>query len=1004
MLKNFKKIIATVAALAIASSSFVAMAATYPDVTPDASYYAAVEQLSALGMIAGFDDGTFKADEKVTRAQMAKLVVGAKNLLAAAESNTTQKFNDVPATHWAVGYVAEGVAQGIINGTSETTFDPEATVTFAQATKMLVNACGYEEYAQVAGGWPNGYLSWGTELGINKGVTGVSNDTELTRGQVAQMIANAIKAPILDIEKYTPVASGERVPEYKQMNGTGKDYQTLLTSEWDVYEVYGRVTGTQRNGGVDAGKIEYTVEKADNFDNAKYTGKDISDEDDEEAVYDVAEITAASNNSGAEDLYLEYTYALISKNDDDEYSIVYIESAGKNQYVAFNKNLVVPVAEPSEEAATELKLYKSETSNDPKTYELDSEVKLIVNGVAINDDTDLTEAALFDYLNASFENAYLINSPKDGASSTDKKYDYITLDSYETIVVEEVVTRANGKTRIIADDVNIDVDLENEDKTYSFVLTDGTELEVTDLQPNDVLSVQAEPGDLEGSDFYNVIVSRDTAEGVATAKGTDADDDTVYTVGDAQYKFNAAYADEELSLTKTYTLYLDKDGNITKYEILAESVNYAIVDRFFEASDELKVRLVLKDGSKVDYVVDDNDTDLNTTTLRGVQPLVDADDALVADVEDRFVEYTVNKSGEVTLKAIEDEKIASDELVTYNSRTSRIGDYGISDATIILNAATFAKDTKKSVSVTDKEKLIEDMEYTVVFLGEQNKTDGTYPMVVLLSDANGFTVNSQLQVAAGRVKTLTEDGQQVTAIPVMGEDGTVTDLILADDVIDRASAAVEGEDEEATTVFDEFDTEDIAEGVPFVAATNSAGEVTDIWVLVSAENLVDGDFYVDNAGTIVADQDKVEDGDQGITFKGVAAGKAVEFVVAPVVKKYAAGISLATTMGTTLVDLNDPHTETEEDDTECATSADAGNFFSYAAAAKAYTFDGSVNVKAGNRVALAESVAEVTQSQISRNGKIGNLINWDSDLNTPAFAVARVYGGDIQEIYSIVLD
>lgn len=997
MLKNFKKIIATVAALAIASSSFVAMAATYPDVTPDASYYSAVEQLSALGMIAGFDDGTFKADEKVTRAQMAKLVVGAKNLLAAAEANTTQKFTDVPATHWAVGYVAEGVAQQIINGTSDTTFDPEATVTFAQAMKMLVNACGYEPYAQNAGGWPNGYLSWGTELGINKGVTGVGNDTELTRGQVAQMIANAIKAPILDIVDYE-TDNGKLVPKYEQKDGTGKGYQTLLTSEWDVYEVYGRVKGTQRNSG-EVGKVEYTVEKADNFDGVKYTGKDVTPDGADETVYDVEEITAASNNSGAEDLYLEYTYALISKNDDDEYAIVYIESAGKNQYVAFNKNLVVPVEAPSSSAVTELNLFKSETSNDSKTYELDADVKLIVNGVQINEEA-LTQEALFEFLNAPFENAYLINSPKNGAASTDKKYDYITLDAYETIVVEEIVTKANGKTRIIADAVNIDVDPENEDKSYSFVLTDGTELEVTDLQPNDVLSVQAEPGDLEGSDFYNVIVSRDTAEGKVTASGKDAAGDVVYTVGDAQYKFNADYESEELGLTKTYTLYLDKDGNITKYEILAESVNYAIVDRFYTPSgDDKKVRLVLKDGSKVDYVLDDNDSNLDDdVNLSGVG-FVNGDDTLATYALDRFVEYTVNKAGEVTLKALDESKIKEVEGGTYNARTSRIGDYGVADTTIILNAATFAKDTKKAVSVTDKEKLIEDMEYTVVFLGEQNKADGTYPMVVLLSDANGFTVNSQLQVAAGGVKTLTDDGQQVTAIPVYAEDGTVTDLILADKVYDRATAT----EDSGATVFDEFDTDAIEEGVPFVAATNSAGEVTDIWVIATDTQLVDASTFIDGAGTIaMPDQDAVAADNQAIDFKGVAAGKTVEFVMAPVVKKYSAGISLATTMGTTLVDENDPETPGDDtDDTEYTTSTDAGTFFSYAATAKAYTFD--ENLKEGRRVALADSVAEVTQSQISRNGKIGNLINWDSDLNTPAFAIARVYGGDIQEIYSIVL-
>ena len=538
MNKNFKKIIATVAALAMASSSFVAMAATYPDVTPDAACYSAVEQLSALGIMEGFDDGTFKPEEKVTRAQMAKLVVGAKNLLASAESNTTVKFDDVKADHWAVGYVAEGVAQQIINGTSATTFDPDATVTFAQATKMLVNAAGYEEYAQIAGGWPNGYLTWGSTLGINVGVTGVGNDTELTRAQVAQMLINAMKAPVLVVDKYT-VDNGVRVPEYKQMDGEdGRKFESLLTNEWDTYEVYGKVDGTNRSGAVEAGKVDYLVDKSKNFDGAAYTGKLIAGSS--PAAYDVADVNGAfSLASGAENYYLEYTYALINVNDDDEASIVYIESAGKSVYQEFNAKLYVDNTLTHVGGTTNgsLELYKSESSTSKKTYELSPSLKFIVNGVEVTAaNASALQTKIESYLDGSYENAYLVDTVSALTPSTDKVYDYLILDAYKTDVVSEIISKNDGTVKVVTEGAyGFEIDPEDEDTVYSFVLTDGTEIEATDLVANDVLSIQANSEDYNNSKFYNVIVSRDTTEGKVTAQGTNAAGDTVYTIGEGEY-------------------------------------------------------------------------------------------------------------------------------------------------------------------------------------------------------------------------------------------------------------------------------------------------------------------------------------------------------------------------------------------------------------------------------------------------------------------------------------
>ncbi len=993
MLKNFKKIIATVAALAIASSSFVAMAATYPDVTPDASYYAAVEQLSALGMIEGFDDGTFKAEEKVTRAQMAKLVVGAKNLLAAAESNTTQKFDDVKADHWAVGYVAEGVAQGIINGTSETTFDPDATVTFAQATKMLVNACGYEEYAQIAGGWPNGYLTWGSELGINKDVTGVGNDTELTRGQVAQMIANAIKAPILKVDKYVTSFNGDRVPEYKQMNGEdGKKFESLLTNEWDTYEVYGRVTATSRKSTtLKAGEVNYRVEKSDNYNGVKYTGKAVTG-----GGYDVLPVSnAASGKSGAEDLYLEYTYALIQLNEDDEASIVYIESAGKNEVLAFTDELVVPVASPTATPQTTIDLYKSATTINTKQYKLadgsalagNHYAQLIVNGVEINDGaTQLTQDDLYGYLNGSFENACLIDSPQAGQTSTDGYYDYITLDVYRTDVVAEVFTRANGDVKVVTDgSYGFTVVADDEDTVFNFALTDGTALEVTDLKQNDVLSIQADPN-FAASSFYNVIVSRDTAEGKVTGSGTDAAGDTVYTVGDAEYKF-AAGCSGIINMLTTYTLYLDKDGNIAKNEVLATSVNYAIVDRYFTSAGETKVRLILKDGSKADYAIKAGgdttgllDADATPTANQmivnnqypllnsgAIIPAANADTDKVA-TQKRFVEYSVNNAGEVTLKPASD-IVVMPSAAAYNERSSRIGSYAVADTSVILNAADFASNTAKAVTVADKGILVDEMPYLAAFLGQRSTTDGSYPMVVMLTGNTGYTKSSELQVATNVVKTMTVDGTVVDAIPVSGAD-----LILASNA--KITGDVPGSGETDADVYARAKAA-IDEGVAFVAATNSAGEVEEFTVILDTTDLAN------NAAMVAASYDLTD-----ATY--LSAGSGVQFAVAPVIKKYATGIELAQAISSSFNTTND-----------------TGKLVTYATDAKAYCYDGVV--KEYNRVTVAESLAEVSQSVVTNAGKNAGdstKIDWNGGNaanNQPAFAVVRMYDNDVQEVYSIVL-
>lgn len=1002
MNKNFKKVISTVAALAMAASSFVAMAATYPDVTADSQYASAIEQLSALGIMEGFDDGTFKPDEKVTRAQMAKLVVGAKNMLAAAESNSTVMFEDVAPgkADWAIGYVATAANEGIINGTSATTFDPDATVTYAQATKMLVNACGYDAYAQQVGGWPSGYLSYGYTLGINEGITGVGNDTELTRGQVAQMVANALKAPLLEINGYY-MDNGQMVPDYVEWDGDLNIFKSLLTEYWDAYEVYGRVTSTSKQGS-EVGEVTYKVEDADNYDGAEYDGKWYSNN--QGSYQNVATVIASVGDTNVADYFLEYTYAIIGLDSDDEATILYVESAGKNQMINFDDDLYAgleavgytpgsPV--PTTVTSPKINLYKSETSSNTTSYNLAHDATLIVNGIemkTLSTDTTVTDAEMDAFAAECAQYivgpAVLTDTPKNGDASTDNKYDYISVEYYATAVVQEVIEKSSGIKRIAFESHDtskigarsyLEIDPEDDKIEVSIVDTNGNEVEVSSLTENDVLSIAFRPGNFIGSNFYKIVVSKDVVEGAAT--GTYAENGkNYYTVNGADYKI--AYGTVDIPQVGTsYTLYLDKDGNIAKTEVLAASVNYAIVDRFFQSAGDNKVRLILKDGTKADYILkaDNTTAQLSTNMPNGTKyPLLkdvngdgdslDANEGTLVTTTDannpvktvdRFVKYTVNSSDEATLETIAAGEVAA-TTADYNDRSGRIGSYGIAETSIILDASTFANDTSESVGVSSMDYLVGDMQYTAVFAGKRNNSTGTYPMVVLLTGNNDYTVNTKMVVAAANVAQIQEDGTDKNQIKIYtGSSADAQETLLVT---------------ESTSV-----GANIKEGDAFIYKMNSEGEVAEIKMIFSVDAVGEANMMA-NIGEI----------NPGVTFKG-ENNTTVKFYMYPVVKKYSGSIALAADLVNNGQIVNPLH------------SSDTGVDKSYAVDAIAYVYDGTM--RAGNCVSLT-TTSGVTASSIATSGKINNglTINWSDSANAPAYAVCREYENDIQEVYSIFFE
>ena len=104
----------------------------YTDVPADAWYNNAVSTLSNAGIIDGYEDGTFKPDGNITRAEFATIAVR----FFEATYDGEDLFSDI-AGHWAQDYINEAANAGIVDGYPDGTFRPQQYITRAEAMTMV---------------------------------------------------------------------------------------------------------------------------------------------------------------------------------------------------------------------------------------------------------------------------------------------------------------------------------------------------------------------------------------------------------------------------------------------------------------------------------------------------------------------------------------------------------------------------------------------------------------------------------------------------------------------------------------------------------------------------------------------------------------------------------------------------------------------------------------------------------------------------------------------------
>lgn len=662
----------------------------YSDVKESDYASEAIAVLSNLGVINGFEDGTVKPNQLITRAEAATLVVNALNMKAEAENaKGFSSFNDVNTqANWAAGYINVGVAQGFISGMGDGTFAPNNNVTYAQMCSMLTSVTGYGDYAAANGGWPNGYTNIAAQIGLNEKVA-ANTDTELTRAQVFQMVYNALTTPMLGVHEYN-IMNGNT---YTQLDGkNGRDFKTLLSDKFDGYVATITITATPiSSSDLENDEVEYIVTKAD------YLPEDLPTK------------TYFTENVNVNDNNLQTGKAVLVINEDDELVLMYFAPNGRTE----TKEL------SADDYVKQIKLAESnrfETNGKIRFgssyYKIADNAVIYVNGATY--DSNVTNDLLDKVIGGAQGTVKLV---KDANSNV---YNAIFVNYYQIAKVasveierNETIISLSGVKQLLDeaydyDEIVITEDAIEDNETVVNITKNGYEIEISDLRRGDIIAYAinfSEETDLVDPKNITIIATDDVISGTVTKIDRDEDE---YTIGGKIYTL---LENVNLNLKDSIDAILDPFGRIYTTEVNATSDKYAIVLKVNDDDDT--VTMLLPDGEVVIYT---NESDFD----------IDND----ADLKDRIVNYTIRNSTK-TITNIELANVTESDL-EYKSRTEKLGNHNITASTNVINATKVenGNDAKRAgnYSTFDVDNFVNGTTYGVLAI----KT-GTYTNLIVLT-------------------------------------------------------------------------------------------------------------------------------------------------------------------------------------------------------------------------------------------------------------------------------
>ena len=540
-----------------------------------------VDTLVSLGIVNGYTDGSFKPNDTVTRAEMAKMiyVLRTGNSDASAYNNDKTTFTDIKG-HWAAGYVKYCQSLGIIAGQSATKFAPDQTVTAQEAAKMLLVTLGYnaEKAGLVGAGWASKTNALADENGLLEDVN-TSFTAACPRQYAAQLIYNAIDTP-------TVVWRDEA---YTNVNVLGGDNQTVGEKYMGLQKWIGTFEGNDKIAGGNEGQITVKGSIDGAHKNTNSTVRDV------EAQF---KYNFSNDYVGQEVSVLFKDGATGTKNQPDDKDTIF------GLYVTDNTSVVNAIVDDIDDDYNTT----GKVSVDDKAYKVAETGSIIKNYVT---------AQKADWANKAAGVAAIEALSKKNGDTVK----FILNDNNEITTVYVVnyyitkVTAVNSSKVSLKNVASVDID-DNE-------IYDG-------VKKDDVV-VYTKLYDTNNSDATFVVTKAETVTGKLTGyKGTEK----ITIDGKVYSTMNKTLASGLTDDAKTQFASSDINDNATLYfvngfvgcvDMPDSASNYAYVESTGRGTvggaDEFKMKVILADGSEKLVTVDEDGT-VNTAASFGAGDLI----------------------------------------------------------------------------------------------------------------------------------------------------------------------------------------------------------------------------------------------------------------------------------------------------------------------------------------------------------------------------------------------
>jgi|LSQX01.3.fsa_nt_gb hypothetical protein len=493
-------------------------------IAQDAFLEESIEALNVLGILKGYEDGTFKPNNNITRAEFSAVITRVLGLEEIVDANKgVTPFSDVAADHWATGNINIAYNMGIIAGYGNDMFGPEDPVTYEQATKMIVCALGYEEFSEQRGGYPDGYLASAAQNGVTKGVQGQKGEPA-NRGIVAKLMFNSLTADIMERSGYGEGAT------YRV--ATGKN---LLNQNLNVEEGVGQLTANDEVSLLGAAKMRR--------DEVEIDGK----------IFNVGE-TDAKDLLGYRVRYFAEINPVTSlatlihiREDRDSTSMII-----KAEDIEYYSNGVI-------------EYWENKNDYQPRELTIGTNARIFVNGEQVSSFEQPDSGQIL-----------LVDSENSGS------FDVVFVTSYETYVVE----RVNTSTHVVTAKFNKGtIDLNERNNNYRVtIIKDGQEIETKDIRQDDVLSIAKREPSAGQEGLWTVMVARNKVSGNVTEVAGGSDDaglkpGDLIKVNNKEYEVLVDMSNQyttAISVGDRVDLYLNTEGRIAGINRTSSaSQNYA---------------------------------------------------------------------------------------------------------------------------------------------------------------------------------------------------------------------------------------------------------------------------------------------------------------------------------------------------------------------------------------------------------------------------------------------